>query len=230
MTTLLPSAFEYFVAEKVPFGAEPNVLACLDFDFTDLTFSLSIEEDGVPEYQISSGHEYWPAQTPDAVYKFIKEVKADFGVKKFPKDLRDKAVAFLLRRDRAESFEVLVTKPSRFRHNAGEDILTACYFPELPGTASGAIAVKRGEETVSGSVDDPAVLKKAVTILNDALQGSNQDKAVADIFCLLLSLGRDISGDYAAYGLGKLIPYKGVRNRMVEELLDDSGAVKRPKG
>lgn len=221
MTDILPSPLEYFSDEEVPFSDTPNTFAYITFDFTAMTFALNVKEDGEDEY-LGGDCDLWGKASRKSVKSFIKEVCDQYGVDKFPKSLKKKALTFIQQREYAESFATLVRKQSLFNRKTTPDVLKVHYFKPLPGVFSGYLSVQRGANAFAGVFEDKETLKGSIKVLNDALQDATEIDAVANTFCLLADIGRQLPGgevNYSYTGGSLLIPYDQPRPRLVEELL-----------
>lgn len=220
MTESLPSPLEYFSDEEVPFGDSPNTFVYIKFDFETMEFVLNVKENGEDEYLGGDAAAEFGA-SEDSVNAFIVEVCNEYGVKNFPASLWKKATTFILHRQYTESFTTLVRKPSFFKPQTEPDTIKVLYFQPLPGEFSGYLSVERGGEYFAGPLEDREMLTGAVNVLNDALQDATEMDAVANTFCLLTNIARQLPGHEISYSnwVNMLIPYAHPRTRLVEELL-----------
>lgn len=223
MTETLPSPLDYFSDEEVPFSDSPNTFAYIKFDFSNMTFVLNVKQDGNDEYIGGDDADYdgMPAHH-ESVEDFIKEVCEEYGVETFPENIEKKALDFITKRQYTESFNVLVTKPSILKPNAAPDMIKVLYFQPSPDMYHGYLSVERGDKSFAGPLEDREMLTGAVIALNDALQEATETDAVANLFCLLTEIGRQLPGSEETYRyrwVMMLIPYAQPRPRLVEELL-----------
>lgn len=220
MTDILPSALEYFSDEEAPFGDSPNTFAYIKFDFDSMEFVLNVKGNGDDEFLGGdTATEYGASE--DSVNAFVVEVCNEYGVKSFPVSLWQKATTFIQYRQYAKSFHTQVTKPSWFKGKTGSDSIKVLYFPPRSGVFSGYLSVQRGRDSFAGGLEDREMLTGAVRVLNDALQEATEMDAVAEIFCLLTDIARQLPGHEISYSnwVNMLIPYAHPRPRLVEEML-----------
>ena len=227
-TTPAPSPLDYFSDEEVPFGDSPNTFAYIAFDFATMTFALNIKQNGDDEYLGGDDQDdlYWGERaSEESVEEFIKEVCEEYGVEKFPERLKRKAITFMWNRQYTESFNVPVTKTSA----GSPDMIKVLYFKGVPEVYSNYLSVERGGKSFAGPLEDKEMLTGAVTVLNDTLQEATETDAIANTFCLLAEIGRQVPGGEETYRWGGLlIPYSHPRPRLVEELLIGDGEIKPP--
>lgn len=228
MTDTLPSPLDFFSDEEVPFGDSPDTFVYIAFNFDTMEFVLNVKENGEDEYLGGDAATEYGA-SEETVNNFVVEVCNEYGVKSFPASLWKKAVTFVRHRQYTESFNTLIRRPSHFSAKAEPDMLKALYFKPLPGVFSGYLSVERGGDAYAGLLEDRETLASSINILNDALQDATEIDAVANIFCLLAEIGRQLPGGEINYAWGGLlIPYAHPRPRMVEELLESGdGEIQR---
>lgn len=225
MAETLPSALEYFSDEEVPFGESSFTFAYIKFDFEKMEFALNVKTNGEDEYLGGDAVTECGA-SEDSVNEFVVEVCNEYGVKEFPVSLWQKATTFIRHRQYTKSFNAPVTKPSFFGSEKGTDTIKVLYFQPLPGVFSGYLSVERGREFFAGVLEDREQLTGAVQVLNQALQDATEMDAIADTFCLLTDIARQLPGHEVSYfnWVNMLIPYAHPRPRLVEELLKDGDA------
>lgn len=217
MTETLPSPLDYFSDEEVPFGDSPDTFAYIKFDFSNMTFVLNVKQNGDDEY-IGGDDADWDGMPAhhESVENFIKEVCEEYGVATFPESIEKKANDFITKRQYTESFNVPVTKAS----GGSPDMIKVLYFRGFPDMYYSYLSVERGDKSFAGPLEDREMLTGAVIALNDALQEATETDAIANTFCLLADIGREVPGGEETYKWGSmLIPYAHPRPRMVEELL-----------